>query len=76
MKTYDQKTSKLLDMCQSDSEETGISRLFSVCAGMDEISGSSEDFFNLLRENGEDALEDEELSLAAGGIKPIAPPKH
>lgn len=53
-----------------------ISQLFSVCAGMDEISGSSDDFLSLLEDHEEDALEDDDLSFAAGGIKEITPPKQ
>lgn len=62
---------------KSDSKEIEkISQLFSICAGMDEVSGSSEDFLNLLQDSQEDALEDDDLSLAAGGIKPLAPPEQ
>lgn len=62
---------------KSDSEEIEkISQLFSICAGMDEVSGSSEDFLNLLQDSQEDALEDDDLSLAAGGIKPLTPPEQ
>lgn len=62
---------------KSDSEKIEkISQLFSICAGMDEVSGSSEDFLNLLQDSQEDALEDDDLSLAAGGIKPLTPPEQ
>lgn len=77
MKTYHLKTSQLLGICKSDSEKIEkISQLFSVCAAMDEISGSSEDFLNLLQDVREDALEDDDLSFAAGGIKSVTPPKQ
>lgn len=77
MKIDHSKTSQLLHIHESDSEEIKkISQLFRVCAGMDEISGSSEDFLNLLQDIQEDALEDDDLSFAAGGLKPITPPKR
>ena len=77
MKIDHSKTSQLLNIHESDSEEIKeISQLFRVCAGMDEVSGSSEDFTDLLKGTQEDALEDDDLSFAAGGIKPITPPKR
>lgn len=61
----------------TDLETTDcIPQLFSICAAMDEISGCSDEFLELLNDSCDDLLEDDELSFAAGGVKPFNPSKE
>ena len=78
MKLFNLKSPKYQG-CNSDTNlETAdcIPQLFSICAAMDEISGWSYEFLELLNDSCDDLLEDDELSFAAGGVKPFTPSKE